>query len=448
MKIVLICVVLLRLPTAIVVAQEHDEAVQEITDELRDARQIRTRLVEQLKFAERRVELLMEMRQLREHLAEIPDLIEQADKDGDERQMERLQEQAEGAEFEFEYLNARRDLLERRADLAELLSELPSDHKALQNQGQQLREMADRSEELLQQLFEVYREGPEDKERDLEERVEELEEAFEYRREVLGLRMELLHAENEGEEQWIEELKAELREIGAFEDDPDAQDHDARQSGIMKDLPPAITFTAQELTAAGRMNFDQQILPLLTSACFSCHDSESASGDLNLESLVTARPLVVNRSHWLNVIQQLKVRSMPPADADQPSEADRRILTAWLTNAIQNFDYDSVRQPGHEMARRLTHDEYNNTVRDLTGVDIRPADRFPADMAATSGFDNSANSLFLQPVLLERYLGAAEQIVEAAWPDSPSLPQHEAAWQLLLGNVTDLKADGAVRSVL
>jgi len=63
--------------------------------------------------------------------------------------------------------------------------------------------------------------------------------------------------------------------------------------------------------------------------------------------------------------------------------------------------------------RRLNRAEYNNTVRDLLGVDIRPADNFPQDDSGY-GFDNIGDVLSLSPVLMEKYLAAAERVARAA----------------------------------
>ena len=197
---------------------------------------------------------------------------------------------------------------------------------------------------------------------------------------------------------------------------------------------PAIRLSPTDFATVAKLE-SQHVASMLKQACADCHSGESASGDLDVDALLRVQPLVVNRKHWLNIIQQLKVRSMPPPDADQPTEADRRTMVAWLTNTIDNFDYSTVQSPGYEPARRLTHEEYNNTIRDLTGIDIRPADRFPNDLTASSGFENSANSLFVQPLLLERYLGAAEAIVDTAWPEQPTTDAQKQAWKKLSGDV-------------
>src|SRR5712691_2636458 len=69
--------------------------------------------------------------------------------------------------------------------------------------------------------------------------------------------------------------------------------------------------------------------------------------------------------------------------------------------------------PGRVTARRLNRYEYNNTIRDLLSINFRPADDFPADDYGY-GFDNIGDVLSLSPVLMEKYLTAAEKIAKAA----------------------------------
>ena len=175
-------------------------------------------------------------------------------------------------------------------------------------------------------------------------------------------------------------------------------------------FPPfsPIELTSTDFSAAKQLDFQLHVVPKLKQHCFDCHGESASNGNLNLSELISRRPIVAKLGEWRNVIQQVKLRSMPPPDsqsaADAMQDADRKLIAAWLTNELDHFDYASVRAPGHEPARRLTRDEYNHTIRDLVGIDLRPADRFPADMTASSGFRNSANSLHFQPITLERFV--------------------------------------------
>jgi hypothetical protein len=423
------------------VAQDDSEEAREIGIELRHAQREKRHLQKRLEIANQRIALLTQRRTLQGALGRFERQISEAREDADERKVEQLADKAEEAELEFEFVGERLAMLERRGSIVDLISDVEeAELDSLLAEARSLSTTLDHGSELLTNLFRVYRDGPENEVRDLEQKIEELEDDFHHKREVLQLKLELHWARDEGEAEAVQELEAELKALGAV--------GESLSSAPRRDFPAPIQLTSTEIADAGRLDFHHQVIPLLKTACFECHDGEAANGELDLKALVEITPLVVNRSHWINVIQQLKVRSMPPADADQPSEADRRTLTAWLTNSIENFDYSTVQQPGYEPARRLTHAEYNNTVRDLTGIDLRPADRFPDDMTATSGFENSANSLFVQPILMERYVGAAEAIVTAAWPESSLSLAQQATWRSLLGDVEDLSGDGMAESVL
>ncbi len=174
------------------------------------------------------------------------------------------------------------------------------------------------------------------------------------------------------------------------------------------------------------------IQPLVEQYCFACHGAQTQTAGVNLSAMLDQRPLVRNREAWTRVIGALEVGKMPPAGAPQPSVAERDGLLVLLTNAIDGFDYSTINDPGFERMRRLTHREFDNTMRDLVGIDLRPASRFPAELAGASGFDNSANTLFLQSTLMERYIVAAERVIELALPVRPTTPEQRRARALVL----------------
>ncbi len=165
----------------------------------------------------------------------------------------------------------------------------------------------------------------------------------------------------------------------------------------------------------------------LQNHCFRCHGEKRAKGGLNLQELVTQTPLIKHREQWSHVVDLIKSGEMPPEDEDQPKPEDREALLAQLDQALNHFDYSQIDNPGFEPARRLTNQEYNHTVSDLFGLVMTPADRFPTDLTGASGFDNSANTLFLEPARMERYIAAAERVVDEALPaDSKALRESPA----------------------
>ncbi|MCP5541103.1 MAG: DUF1592 domain-containing protein, partial [Akkermansiaceae bacterium] len=112
-----------------------------------------------------------------------------------------------------------------------------------------------------------------------------------------------------------------------------------------------------------------------------------------------------------SVIDQVETGVMPPDDRElRPTEEEVKKLTAWIEKTIAEFDYESVKDPGPALLRRLTRAEYDNTIRDLTGVDLRPARYFSADGAGGEGFDNNAEGMSMPPMMVEKYFEAARDI--------------------------------------
>ena len=143
---------------------------------------------------------------------------------------------------------------------------------------------------------------------------------------------------------------------------------------------------------------------LMESYCLDCHDGETQKGEVNLEAALEAKPLVKNLDLWKTVISRVENGDMPPKKKDQPSSREKKALLEWLDREVVQFDYSTVEDPGYEPVRRLTHIEFSNTIRDLLGLEKNLVADFPIDLSGKSGFDNSANTLFLQPILMERYL--------------------------------------------
>ena len=161
--------------------------------------------------------------------------------------------------------------------------------------------------------------------------------------------------------------------------------------------------------------------------CSGCHGPQTQTAGMDLIALVGDLPLVKNRETWGRVMEVLEERRMPPPAAPQPTEEVRMEMLAILIRDIDEFDYSTIDDPGFEPMRRLTHDEYDNTTRDLFGVELDLAGRFPDELIGSSGFENSSNTLFLQPSLMERYIAVAERAVAMALPEVATTDSHRVA---------------------
>jgi hypothetical protein len=157
----------------------------------------------------------------------------------------------------------------------------------------------------------------------------------------------------------------------------------------------------------------KDVAELFDRYCMDCHDAETAKGGVSLPTAFDDPALLRDVRLWREVLDQLREQSMPPPGKRQPKPEEREQLSKWLRESLIRIQ-PNFKDPGRVTIRRLNRPEYNNTVRDLLGVDARPADNFPSDASGGGGFDNNADTLYVPAVLLERYLRAADEVLAKA----------------------------------
>lgn len=168
---------------------------------------------------------------------------------------------------------------------------------------------------------------------------------------------------------------------------------------------------AQQATKSGA--FATEVQPFLAKHCYLCHNSNLKSGDLDLQQYKTASSVAEDWEVWEKVELKLRTGQMPPPGVPRPDKAAIRTITGWIEAEFERAEQQAKPNPGHVVARRLNRAEYNNTIRDLLGVDFQPAAGFPEDDSGY-GFDNIGDVLTLSPLLMEKYLAAAERAVNSA----------------------------------
>ncbi|MDQ3625193.1 MAG: DUF1587 domain-containing protein, partial [Verrucomicrobiota bacterium] len=164
--------------------------------------------------------------------------------------------------------------------------------------------------------------------------------------------------------------------------------------------------------AAGAWSLRADVKPLLQQFCLDCHNPEKQRGDFDLTSYLENDKLHENRKVWEKVVEVVDSREMPPGKKPQPSEAQRETLVRFIEGQLAKFDCKLNPNPGKVTLRRLNRDEYRNTIRDLLGVDYQ-AEEFPNDEVGY-GFDNIADVLSLSPMLMEKFVTAAEEVAQSA----------------------------------
>jgi hypothetical protein len=169
-------------------------------------------------------------------------------------------------------------------------------------------------------------------------------------------------------------------------------------------IPPTLTEETR---------FGEVVRPFLVSNCLGCHGKNEPKGDLDLSHFSTVESVEADLARWQLVEEQLKDGSMPPAKAKhQPTAEAREAVIAWIGAIRKREATRNAGDPGAVLARRLSNAEYDHTIRDLTGMDLRPTKEFPVDPANGAGFDNSAESLAMSPALLKKYLEAARSVAD------------------------------------
>lgn len=150
----------------------------------------------------------------------------------------------------------------------------------------------------------------------------------------------------------------------------------------------------------------------MESYCFKCHDSEKMKGDVDLTLFSSVAQMKEDADFWRLAIELIEEEEMP-SKKPFPSAIEREEMIAWIDAVVNDRDWESQPHPGHVTLPRLTKTEYNNTMRDLIGLDLRPGNSFLEDGEGQSGFDNDRDGLFVSSSLLEKYFQSAERALTA-----------------------------------
>ena len=168
-------------------------------------------------------------------------------------------------------------------------------------------------------------------------------------------------------------------------------------------------------------------VPFLQKYCTDCHGEKKQKGDLSLHTFRDDVSVLKQRKTWRRVFDVVTNGDMPPEDKPQPDKAERDAFIASAKAVFTTYEARAKPDPGRVTIRRLNRSEYNNTLSALLGFDVEPANDFPTD-GVGYGFDNIGDVLSISPLLMERYLDAAQTVAEQAIPvESPKPPKRHMA---------------------
>ncbi len=169
----------------------------------------------------------------------------------------------------------------------------------------------------------------------------------------------------------------------------------AALQGKKKTSKKSVTFEAKP-------DFARDVKGFTAKFCVKCHADFP-------KSLSSAESAVAHADLLAEILRKVSTAQMPPQGEAMPTQQQRQHLADWIN--IATAVSCKLAEPGRVTMRRLNREEYNNSVRDLFGVDLRPADEFPGDDVG-NGFDNMGETLSISPLLMEKYISAAEKVAE------------------------------------
>ena len=177
----------------------------------------------------------------------------------------------------------------------------------------------------------------------------------------------------------------------------------------------SVTFAFSLANANADDRLSDSIIPILENHCFDCHAGGGDEGGVTFDFLVDEEePKAGDPKLWERALEQLRTGLMPPPDAEQLEPEDFRKLESWIID--EAFGHDAANpDPGRVTVRRLNRVEYQNTIRDLLEIDFNTKVNFPPDDSG-EGFDNLGDVLSISPMLMEKYIDAAQLIANKAVP--------------------------------
>ncbi|MFN0050870.1 MAG: DUF1592 domain-containing protein [Planctomycetales bacterium] len=183
------------------------------------------------------------------------------------------------------------------------------------------------------------------------------------------------------------------------------------------------TFVAAFGSDSDADRYQRQIEPVLVEFCYGCHGDGMRKGGVSLDQFASREALLADRELWGKVLKNVRAGIMPPAGAPRLEAQQIHWLAEWIKRDVFQIDPQHP-DPGRVTIRRLNREEYRNTIRDLMGIDFRVDEEFPPDDTGY-GFDNIGDVLSVSPLLLEKYLQAAESIVDSAVPLRPRVVREQ-----------------------
>lgn len=197
--------------------------------------------------------------------------------------------------------------------------------------------------------------------------------------------------------------------------------------------------------ASDSAEFDKLVRPVITKSCVPCHNGSLASGSVNLVPFNKPATLTEHREGWERILLKIRTSEMPPKGSPRPPQETLDAVVQYLSDEFDRADRSIKPDPGRVTARRMNRSEYSNTIRDILGIEFRADEDFPTDDLG-EGFDNIADVLSISPLLMEKYVSAAEKIAARAVGSVPLPKPVKSVYEANANNIRRVNV-GTVEAV-
>ncbi len=176
-------------------------------------------------------------------------------------------------------------------------------------------------------------------------------------------------------------------------------------------LSPVLSYAAWPKE---QQHYWKTVMPIMRKYCNqSCHNADDKKGGLNLNRYDFILTIQRDGHVFTKVIEQIESGAMPPEEKPQLSNSDKDTLLFYINKYLR--DALNAPDPGLIPSRRLSNREYRYAIEDLTGIAVNTDSIFPRDPGGGEGFDNFSRTLYLTPLLMERYFEVGESVIEEAY---------------------------------
>jgi mono/diheme cytochrome c family protein len=209
----------------------------------------------------------------------------------------------------------------------------------------------------------------------------------------------------------------------------------ARESLTIKLMGGLVLAALAPLQAAeispGLDGFKSGIVPFFKEHCITCHGPDKSKGKITVHTLNGDLTAGHDLEHWELILEMLESGEMPPEDEPQPAPADRRAVAQWIEAGLRDYVASASSESAAPTTRRLTNIEYENTIRDLVGIDLDLLKYLPEDPTKPYTFNNTAEFMMLGPEQIQRYRENARRVMAAVIvdPEPPKVHTHRTEWQ-------------------